>query len=174
MGDLGSLYFLIRHTCVCGTLFTRIKLNQVYLRKQRSTYKSAILADIYRTQVAEFAIVQWHSMMKASKFQRYVDDLSSPASLAYIRNGTHEHKYRLRTRPGGHTSKHKQAPGGAGQADTARHAGRTQRRCSIGHSLCSEIKFASARLKGVCNEGSIVSSRMCGSSDSRRIRRSCR
>jgi hypothetical protein len=37
MGDFGSLYFLNRHTFVCGTLFSGIKLNK---------YKSAILANI--------------------------------------------------------------------------------------------------------------------------------
>ena len=46
---------------VCGTLFGRIKLNQLYSPKQSSTYKSAILADLQRSQVAEFAISQWYS-----------------------------------------------------------------------------------------------------------------
>ena len=41
-----SLYFLNRHTNVGGTVSPRIKLNQLYLRKRSSTYKSAILADI--------------------------------------------------------------------------------------------------------------------------------
>ena len=46
MGDFASLYFLNRHTFVCGTLFRRIKLNQIYLPKQSCTYKSAILAEL--------------------------------------------------------------------------------------------------------------------------------
>ena len=61
MRDLGSLYFLNRHTFVCGSLFPGIKLNELYSRKQTSTYKSAILADIQRTEVAEFALAQWYS-----------------------------------------------------------------------------------------------------------------
>ena len=40
MRDLGSLYFLNRHTFVCGSLFRRIKLNELYPRKQTSTFKS--------------------------------------------------------------------------------------------------------------------------------------
>ena len=56
MRNLASLYFLNRHTFVCGSLFPGIKLNQLYRRKQTSKYKSAILAQIQRIQVVEFAI----------------------------------------------------------------------------------------------------------------------
>jgi hypothetical protein len=48
MRDLASLYFLTRHTFVCGTLFRRIRKIEVYQPKQSGTYKSAILADIIR------------------------------------------------------------------------------------------------------------------------------
>ena len=48
MRDLASLYFLTRHTFVCGTLFRRIRKIEVYPPKQSGTYKSAILADIIR------------------------------------------------------------------------------------------------------------------------------
>ena len=50
MRDFESLYFLIRHTFVCATLFRGIKL---YPTKQSSTYKSAILVDIQRSKFAE-------------------------------------------------------------------------------------------------------------------------
>ena len=53
MRDLGSLYFLIRHAFVCGTLFPGIKLNLLYPSQQSSTYKSAILAEIQILKVAE-------------------------------------------------------------------------------------------------------------------------
>ena len=48
MRHFGSLYFLIRHTFVCATLFRRIKLNQLYPRrppKESCTIKSAIRRD---------------------------------------------------------------------------------------------------------------------------------
>jgi hypothetical protein len=43
MRDLASLYFLIRHTFVCGTLLRQIKLNLLYLPNQSRTYKNIIL-----------------------------------------------------------------------------------------------------------------------------------
>jgi hypothetical protein len=46
MRDFGSLYFPIRHTFVCGTLFRVIKLIQIYPPKQSSTYKNVMLAEI--------------------------------------------------------------------------------------------------------------------------------
>ena len=64
MRDFASLYFINRHTTfVCGTLFLEIKLNYLHPRKQSSTYKSAILADIYIekqiTQIRSFTMVQY-------------------------------------------------------------------------------------------------------------------